>query len=289
MRGGIAFSRKSIVVETKEVNSTTIPKPLKSPSLPSSPTLTNLMNWWPGSKDKKVKNETEYHESLAHSIKDIIMGADHGAHAQQRKRAVKALQKQATAQGIVSMLKAMPDPQTVEVDAVQVTTVTASPLSSAVNGKDKTLSTDPSNTNKDDNPGNSKTEKSTDTNTRGTATKEGESKSVTAKNIVKKLFHPPTHQISAYVFWWGYEIYVPQDCMGRLDQAQNVGNSFLGLLQVVASTVTAIHPYFGFIAAWVGLQFTVIKSQNLGHGVVLAATWVLPVALVPRPWDAPLD
>ncbi|CAG8662755.1 9462_t:CDS:2 [Ambispora leptoticha] len=284
MRGGIAFSRKSTVIEIKkDVNSTTTPKPLKSPSLPSSPTLTNLMNWWPGSKEKKVKSEGEYHESLAHSVKDIILGADHAAHAQQRKRAVKALQKQTTAQGIVTVLKAMPEPQTVGIDATQITTATvstsSSPQLSAVNGKDK-----------DNNSENSKTEKSTDTTTatNDITPKEGDNKS-TEKSIVKKIFRPPTHHISAYVFWWGYEIYVPQDCMGRLDQAQNVSNSFLGLLQVVAGNVSAIHPYFGFIAAWVGLQFTVIKSQNVGHGVVLAATWVLPVALVPRPWDAPFD
>jgi len=101
-------------------------------------------------------------------------------------------------------------------------------------------------------------------------------------------FHPPLHQISAFMFWWGYEIFVPQECMGRLDQVQNVSNSFLGFLQVVASA-SPITPYFGFISAWVGLQFTVIKAQNTGHGVVLAATWVLPVALVPRPWVPPKD
>ena len=36
------------------------------------------------------------------------------------------------------------------------------------------------------------------------------------------------------------------------------------------------------------MEFSAIQSQNKeGQGVVLAATWLLPVALVPRPWDFP--
>lgn len=36
------------------------------------------------------------------------------------------------------------------------------------------------------------------------------------------------------------------------------------------------------------MEFSAIQSQSKGgKGVVLAATWLLPVALVPRPWDFP--
>ena len=49
----------------------------------------------------------------------------------------------------------------------------------------------------------------------------------------------------------------------------------------------AIVPFLGYIAAYVGLEFAVIKTQNEGKGVILASTWLLPVALVPRSWDVP--
>jgi hypothetical protein len=55
----------------------------------------------------------------------------------------------------------------------------------------------------------------------------------------------------------------------------------------VGLVVPAIVPFLGYIAAYVGLEFAVIKAQNEGKGVILASTWLVPVALVPRPWDVP--
>ncbi|CAB4419912.1 unnamed protein product [Rhizophagus irregularis] len=221
---------------------------------------------------KNKKNaDPKYHESLAHTVKDIILGVNHSDHSKDRKKAkkvVKALQNKTAAQGMIDVLKAMPDPDPI-IPSVEVTEV--------VVVEEETTSTKPS--------------KSSDKNNKESSIKKIKKEKVTIKppsTSSIKLFQPPSDNISAYVYWWGYEIYVPQKCMGRLDQAQNVSNSFLGFIQIIAGNASAISPYFGLISAWVGLQFTVIKSQNVGHGVVLAATWVLPVAIVPRPWDAPL-
>lgn len=266
-------------------------------------------SWWSLPK-KNLKKIEIYHEGLAHNVKDIILGVDHFSHSQERKRAVKALQHPKTAQGILNILKAMPDPQLPKIEAVNVTLTNSSipPV------EDSLATTETSNSKEVVDPPqintattswffwrsahvetqNESKDASAITPSDSPAVVEekstGANGSVIVKTIDKLLvFHPPLHQISAYIFWWGYEIYVPNQYMGRLDQAQNVSNAFLGLLQVVAGNVGALHPYFGIISAWVGLQFTIIKSQNTGHGVVLAATWVLPIAIIPRPWDAPIE
>src|SRR5438876_1163268 len=69
----------------------------------------------------KKRKETDplYHESLAHVIKDIILGVDNSdsqkakdkkKEVRKRKKAVKALQNQVSAQGMITVLKAMPEP-----------------------------------------------------------------------------------------------------------------------------------------------------------------------------------
>lgn len=77
--------------------------------------------------------------------------------------------------------------------------------------------------------------------------------------------------------------------LSRIASAQDVSTAFLGFLGSVGLVVPAIVPFLGYIAAYVGLEFAVIKTQNEGNGVILASTWLVPVALVPRPWDVPDD
>ncbi|KAG0037070.1 hypothetical protein BGZ82_003214 [Podila clonocystis] len=99
---------------------------------------------------------------------------------------------------------------------------------------------------------------------------------------------PPTHMISAYTFWWGYEIYVPHKCMAAIDQGLSTSQMFLGFLTGAIGGIpglAALVPIAKIISAWVGYQWGVIKTQDTGKGVVISATWVLPVALASRPWD----
>ncbi|KAF9413455.1 hypothetical protein BGZ94_000725 [Podila epigama] len=99
---------------------------------------------------------------------------------------------------------------------------------------------------------------------------------------------PPTHMISAYTFWWGYEIYIPHKCMANLDHGLNTSQIFLNLLSgaiVNIPGLSALVPIAKIISAWVGYQWGIIKTQDNGKGVVISATWVLPVALASRPWD----
>ncbi|KAG0090656.1 hypothetical protein BGZ93_001325 [Podila epicladia] len=99
---------------------------------------------------------------------------------------------------------------------------------------------------------------------------------------------PPTHMISAYTFWWGYEIYVPHKCMATIDRGLSTSQVFLGFLTSAIGGIpglAALVPIAKIISAWVGYQWGVIKTQDTGKGVVISATWVLPVALASRPWD----
>ncbi|KAF9143118.1 hypothetical protein BG015_000537 [Linnemannia schmuckeri] len=107
----------------------------------------------------------------------------------------------------------------------------------------------------------------------------------TTKTVVR--FHPSKDTVSSQAYWWGYEIFIPQVALSRISSAQDVSSAFLGFLGSVGLVVPAIVPFLGYIAAYVGLEFAVIKAQNEGRGVILASTWLVPVALVPRAWDVP--
>ncbi|KAF9931029.1 hypothetical protein FBU30_010945 [Linnemannia zychae] len=108
------------------------------------------------------------------------------------------------------------------------------------------------------------------------------------KQIIALTKTPPIDVISAYTYWWGYEIYVPHKCMNKLQRVTNTSQIFFGFLSGAVAGMpglAALVPLSKIISAWVGFQWAVINAEDLGKGVVLSATWVLPVALAPRPWD----
>ncbi|KAF9129560.1 hypothetical protein BGW39_004033 [Mortierella sp. 14UC] len=92
----------------------------------------------------------------------------------------------------------------------------------------------------------------------------------TTKTVVR--FHPSKDTVSSQAYWWGYEIFIPQEALSRISSAQDVSSAFLGFLGSVGLVVPAIVPFLGYIAAYVGLEFAVIKAQNEGKGVILAST-----------------
>ncbi|KAG0057076.1 hypothetical protein BGZ83_001925 [Gryganskiella cystojenkinii] len=99
---------------------------------------------------------------------------------------------------------------------------------------------------------------------------------------------PPEHLISAYTFWWGYEIYIPHQSMNMMERVSNTSAVFFGLLSGALAAIPGLAclvPIAKIIATWVGFQWQAIKSQDVGKGVVVSATWVLPVALASRSWD----
>lgn len=122
----------------------------------------------------------------------------------------------------------------------------------------------------------------------------------------KRVWVPSSTKVSIHASWWGYNLYLPQPVLdsldGDVDEAEKIANLIntcltyilnnvpAGLPAGFAAVITilkAIAPTTGYISTFIGWSWDTIKGFNNGQGVVLSATWILPVALIPRPWDAP--
>ncbi|KIK67443.1 hypothetical protein GYMLUDRAFT_37565 [Collybiopsis luxurians FD-317 M1] len=100
--------------------------------------------------------------------------------------------------------------------------------------------------------------------------------------------HPPTDRMSVLTYWWGFEIVFPPPTMVYLANAQSISGqvvNFLSALALVNNGVREILPFVRYISQFIDFEFKNIQAQNRGKGVVCAATWLVPAALVPRSWD----
>ncbi|EPT04907.1 hypothetical protein FOMPIDRAFT_1156394 [Fomitopsis schrenkii] len=102
--------------------------------------------------------------------------------------------------------------------------------------------------------------------------------------------YPPTDRMSVITYWWGFEVAMPPPSLQYLDKVPSVAHAvvnFLTALSVAEGGVREIMPFVRYISQFIDTEYNMIKQQNQGQGVVCAATWIMPVALVPRPWDFP--
>ncbi|KAJ7594146.1 hypothetical protein C8J56DRAFT_926086 [Mycena floridula] len=102
--------------------------------------------------------------------------------------------------------------------------------------------------------------------------------------------YPPTDRMSVLTYWWGLEIVLPPPSLDYLSRANSISDAvmnFLSALALVNNGVREILPFIRYISQFIDFEFTAIKAQNRGQGVVCAATWIMPAAMVPRPWDFP--
>ncbi|KAH9485410.1 hypothetical protein JR316_0002318 [Psilocybe cubensis] len=102
--------------------------------------------------------------------------------------------------------------------------------------------------------------------------------------------HPPTDRISVLTYWWGLEIILPPPSLQFLDNAQSISGAvinFLTALSLINNGVREILPFVRYIAQFIDFEFDAIRKKDEGRGVVCAATWIMPAAMVPRPWDFP--
>ncbi|KAJ7725827.1 hypothetical protein DFH07DRAFT_853409 [Mycena maculata] len=105
-----------------------------------------------------------------------------------------------------------------------------------------------------------------------------------------KGVHPPTDRISVLTYWWGLELVLPPSTLVYLSNAHSISGTlinFLTALSLLNNGVREILPFVRYIAQFVDFEFSAIQKQDRGQGVVCAATWIMPAALVPRPWDFP--
>ncbi|KAI8457203.1 hypothetical protein BY996DRAFT_829589 [Phakopsora pachyrhizi] len=97
----------------------------------------------------------------------------------------------------------------------------------------------------------------------------------------------PKDRMSVWSYWWGFEISIPQPSMKNLESKKSISATVLVILIGLASSsgIIEILPVLKYLSNYLDLEWKAVQSQNKGNGVVIAATWVLPMILIPRPWD----
>jgi len=116
---------------------------------------------------------------------------------------------------------------------------------------------------------------------------------------------PSPDKISFQATWWGYRLYLPPPVLDVLNntrlkaakRAAIITTALQWLLGHVPLTVVPpqfrvgvlvarrLVPYLGYVGGFVAWSWGTMKSFDKGHGIVLTATWLLPVALIPGTWE----
>ncbi|KAF9071709.1 hypothetical protein BDP27DRAFT_1382352 [Rhodocollybia butyracea] len=95
--------------------------------------------------------------------------------------------------------------------------------------------------------------------------------------------HPPTDRMSVITYWWGLEVLLPPPSLVYLKSAHSVSGAVINFLSAVAMINTGVReilPFIRYISQFIDFEFNTIMSQNKGRGVVCAATWIMPAAMV---------
>ncbi|ESK97378.1 hypothetical protein Moror_17809 [Moniliophthora roreri MCA 2997] len=121
----------------------------------------------------------------------------------------------------------------------------------------------------------------------------------------KRVFQPSPTKLSLQCTWWGYRLYIPPPIMAQLSnahiEAAKRGAMITAALKWLLDKVPIMmvpaqmrpgmlllrkfSPYLGYVGAFVAWSWGRVESQDTGNGVVLTATWLLPIAILPASWD----
>ncbi|KAF9011121.1 hypothetical protein BDQ17DRAFT_1420548 [Cyathus striatus] len=124
--------------------------------------------------------------------------------------------------------------------------------------------------------------------------------------VEKQVWVPSTTQLSVLTTWWGYRLYLPPPVMNILDatslkataRAAMITSALKWVLDKLPLTLVPpqfrgavallkrLGPVVGYIGVFISWSWNRIRACDKGNGVVLTATWLLPVALIPMAWDA---
>ncbi|KAJ3787704.1 hypothetical protein GGU10DRAFT_348171 [Lentinula aff. detonsa] len=125
------------------------------------------------------------------------------------------------------------------------------------------------------------------------------------KSKPKRTFYPSSTKLSLQVTWWGYRLFLPPPIIAQLSSAHIAAAKRGAMitaalkwlidqvpLMVVPPQMRAsilmlkrVSPYLGYVGAFVAWSWGRIQAKNEGQGVVLTATWLLPIAILPAAWD----
>ncbi|KAM5538215.1 hypothetical protein V8D89_008102 [Ganoderma adspersum] len=125
------------------------------------------------------------------------------------------------------------------------------------------------------------------------------------QTIKKRVWVPSTTKLSLQVMWWGYRLWLPPPVLSMLNDKE-IEAAKLGAMLTTALTwilnnvpdtilppslrpalqlVKSLVPYLGYIGGFVAWSWSAIKGFDIGNGVTLTATWLLPIALIPGTWE----
>lgn len=124
--------------------------------------------------------------------------------------------------------------------------------------------------------------------------------------VEKKVWVPSTTQISVFTTWWGYRLYLPPPVMEKLGshslkataRAAMITSALKWLIGKIpmmfvpvqfkpaVALLKRLSPVVGYVGIFIAWSWDRVRACDEGNGVVLSATWLLPVALLPMAWDA---
>ncbi|KAG6914852.1 hypothetical protein DXG01_014951 [Tephrocybe rancida] len=122
----------------------------------------------------------------------------------------------------------------------------------------------------------------------------------------KRVWIPSTTKLSFQAVWWGYRMYLPPPVMDILNDNTVEAAKRAAMLTTALTwffsniplmslppalrpallLLQTLIPYIGYIGSFISWSWGTIQSYDKGCGVILTATWLLPVALIPSTWDA---
>ncbi|ORY02121.1 hypothetical protein K493DRAFT_387455 [Basidiobolus meristosporus CBS 931.73] len=84
---------------------------------------------------------------------------------------------------------------------------------------------------------------------------------------------PPRDVVSVYTYWWGYEIYLPDQLVKELIKDGNTAVAAAGLIAALSAAVPALAPFVRVISAFITLQIAVIQRKDHNSGIILTSSW----------------
>lgn len=120
-----------------------------------------------------------------------------------------------------------------------------------------------------------------------------------------RVWVPSAENISLQATWWGYRLYLPPPVLDILNNKQLEAAKRAAMITTalkwlldrvpiklfppqfrpILMALKRLAPYLGYIGAFIAWSWGAIKSFDKGNGVILTATWLLPVALIPGTWE----
>jgi hypothetical protein len=127
-----------------------------------------------------------------------------------------------------------------------------------------------------------------------------------SEQVEYRVWLPSPTKISVQAMWWGFRIYLPPPVLDALNDKQLEAAKRAALittalkwlldhlpislmppqLRTPMTFLRRLVPYLGYIGGFIAWSWSAVKVFDKGYGIVLTATWLLPIALIPGTWEA---